>query len=66
VDAATNVVSVGYDTETLAPYFGTCRLAARVHNSAGVDNDEHGAPIAVCSNRAVSWARLWPDLKHYG
>jgi hypothetical protein len=65
-DAATNVVSVGYDTESLTPYFATCHVAARVHNPVDVHNDEHGAPIEVCSSRSVSWARLWPSLKHYG
>jgi 4-amino-4-deoxy-L-arabinose transferase-like glycosyltransferase len=65
-DAATNVVTIGYDRDPLAPYFRSCRVAAHVHNDAGVENDEHGAPIAVCSGRSVPWSRLWPILKHYG
>ena len=29
--------------------FSSCRVVDRVRNDAGIDNREHGAPIAVCT-----------------
>lgn len=43
-----------------------CRIRARIHNSAGIDNDEDGAPVAVCSGPRKSWASIWPSLRHLG
>jgi hypothetical protein len=27
---------------------------------------ERGDPIWICTGQRVSWARAWPDAKHYG
>ena len=62
----TDAVAVGLDRSQLTPYFGSVRLAARVHNRVGVDNDENGAPIWICSGRHTPWSAIWPHLKHYG
>jgi hypothetical protein len=41
-------------------------LAATIHNGYGVQNDEEGAPVWICSGRRASWSALWPRLRHYG
>ena len=35
-------------------------------NGLGVQNDEQGAPIYVCSGQRESWAAMWPALRYYG
>jgi 4-amino-4-deoxy-L-arabinose transferase-like glycosyltransferase len=65
-EAAQAVVAVGYSPARLAPYFDRVRLVARIQNGAGVDNDERGQPVLVCEGRRMSWAQLWPRLRHYG
>jgi hypothetical protein len=62
----TDAVAVGLDRSQLTPYFASVRLAARVHNRVGVDNDENGAPIWICTGRHTPWSAIWPHLKHYG
>ena len=59
-------VAIGFDRSDLTPYFGTVRLAARVHNNAGVANDEEGAPIWVCTDQVAPWPQIWPRFKDYG
>ena len=62
----TAAVAVGLDRSQLTPYFGSVRLAGRVHNRAGVNNDEESAPIWICADRGSPWSAIWPHLKHYG
>jgi 4-amino-4-deoxy-L-arabinose transferase-like glycosyltransferase len=63
---ATAVVAVGLAHSDLAPHFQHCELVARVHNAAGVENDEAGAPIWTCIGLLESWSKIWPSFKHYG
>jgi hypothetical protein len=60
------VVVVGLDSPTLASHFEGCRLAARVTNSAGVDNDERGEPVELCSGTRGPWSRIWTSLRYLG
>jgi hypothetical protein len=62
----TQVVAVGFDRSRLTPYFGTVRLVRRLDNHLGVDNDEQGAPVWVCSRPLASWQVIWNGLKDYG
>jgi hypothetical protein len=58
------VVFVGGQLDGVAPLFAECRTATRLDNGVGVDNEEQGQPIAVCTGPRQSWARLWPRLRH--
>jgi hypothetical protein len=60
------VVVVGLDSATLASHFEGCRLAARVNNSAGVDNDERGEPVELCSGTRGQWSAIWGTLRYLG
>ena len=60
------VVAIGLDRSELTPFFRSVRLAGRVHNRAGVANDEEGNPIWVATGRTRPWRAIWPHFKHYG
>jgi 4-amino-4-deoxy-L-arabinose transferase-like glycosyltransferase len=64
-DRAGAVVTVGIDASALR-HFRACHLAARIDNSAGVDNDEHGEPVDECAGTAGPWSRIWSDLRRLG
>lgn len=49
----------------VAARFGPCELGARLHNSAGVVNEETEAGVYVCRNLPAPWRTLWPSLRHY-
>jgi hypothetical protein len=60
------VVAVGFDRRTLTPVCGTLRLAALLNNHLGVQDDEQGAPVWICSALRRSWAAIWPGLRALG
>lgn len=60
------VVVVDYTVTDADQYLRDCRLAARVKNSAGLDNDETDDPILVCAGVRGSWAAQWPQIRHLG
>jgi hypothetical protein len=49
----------------LATIFGDCRAAGALDNGVGVDNEEQGTPIRVCTDPKDDWARLWPRWQHF-
>ena len=59
-------IAVGFGRSGLSPYFSDVRLAARIHNGAGVQNDEQGQPVWLCLDQRVPWPRIWPRFRHYG
>jgi hypothetical protein len=63
-DDTGQVVTLGYDLHTLAAWFAQCRVAAHVHTPYGLDNQENGAPIAICGRPRSTWAQLWPQVRH--
>jgi 4-amino-4-deoxy-L-arabinose transferase-like glycosyltransferase len=64
-DRPGRVVTVGLDRAQLRQFSG-CRLAARIDNSAGVDNDERGEAVYSCAGTAGRWSRIWPSLRRLG
>ncbi|HEX3874899.1 MAG TPA: glycosyltransferase family 39 protein [Solirubrobacteraceae bacterium] len=65
-NAAGPVVVIGYAGADLTDHFDGCRLAARVTNAAGVNNDENGEPIDLCAATRRPWSRIWGSLRHLG
>jgi 4-amino-4-deoxy-L-arabinose transferase-like glycosyltransferase len=45
--------------------FTGCRMAGRVDNGYGLDNDEQGAILQLCDGPTGGWAAVWPSLIHY-
>jgi hypothetical protein len=60
------VVVVGLGADEIARLFAGCRLVLHVDNDAGVDNDERGTPIYLCSRTRRPWSEIWGDLRHLG
>ncbi|WP_151475320.1 glycosyltransferase family 39 protein [Streptomyces albicerus] len=53
------------DADGIERYFTGCRRVARVDNGHGVENEEQGAAVVLCSGTTEPWSRLWPSLRHY-
>jgi 4-amino-4-deoxy-L-arabinose transferase-like glycosyltransferase len=49
----------------VAARFGPCELSTRLHNRAGVPNEEVEAGVFVCRDLPAPWSALWPSLRHY-
>ncbi|HYJ74025.1 MAG TPA: hypothetical protein VEV65_00420, partial [Kineosporiaceae bacterium] len=65
---ATNpVLLVGWESDAdAAELFTGCTLVARIDNGHGVDNDEDGTPVRLCTGPAQPWPRIWPRIRHLG
>jgi len=58
-------IAVNFSAAQLQPFFVSVRKVTTFTNGLGVQNDEQGAPIYVCSGQRESWAAMWPALRHY-
>jgi 4-amino-4-deoxy-L-arabinose transferase-like glycosyltransferase len=63
-DGARPIVVVGLGRAYLSRFFEDCRLASRVDNHLGIDNEEQNAPIWICSDTQRPWSQLWSSLHH--
>jgi 4-amino-4-deoxy-L-arabinose transferase-like glycosyltransferase len=63
--SATTIVAVGYRAATLRRWFASVAERARIDNGLGVDNDEQGRPVYVCSGPQEPWPVIWRQMKHY-
>jgi 4-amino-4-deoxy-L-arabinose transferase-like glycosyltransferase len=64
--AATTFIAVGFDRGFLEQIFASVRLATRLNNHLGVNNDDQGAPVWVCSQPRAGWSLLWPKFRYLG
>jgi hypothetical protein len=59
------VIVVGYrDRRLLDEDFRGCRITSRFDNGFGVDNEEQGGTLAICSGPRLPWRMAWPRLAH--
>ena len=58
------VVFVGGQLPIAEQLFARCTVEARLDNGVGVDNEEQGVPVAVCSELIDPWSEAWPRLRH--
>jgi hypothetical protein len=66
-ESATDAIVVGdFPATRLRSWYATCTLRARLHSPPGVDNDEAGEPVRLCTGRTRSWTDLWPQVKALG
>jgi hypothetical protein len=63
-DDVDTVVLVGHQGERVADLFDACRVVDRLDNGLGVDNEEQGAPVTVCTGPVAGWSTLWPRFRH--
>ncbi|MFS8199700.1 ArnT family glycosyltransferase [Streptomyces sp. CWNU-52B] len=64
-DGPVLVVRQEEDAGGVERYFTDCRQVARVDNGHGVENEEQGAAVLLCSGTIRPWSSLWPSLRHY-
>ncbi|GAA2248699.1 glycosyltransferase family 39 protein [Herbiconiux moechotypicola] len=62
-DAEAAVV-VGGQFERVRDLFARCAVVDELDSGLGVDNEEQGEPMAVCSGPVRPWAELWPSFAH--
>lgn len=55
---------VGGQYESVEGLFESCEVRAELDNGYGVENEEVGEPIAVCSGPREPWDQLWPEFAH--
>lgn len=56
---------VGFGEAETARLFTTCATAAHRHR-VGLDNDEQGVPVRICTGPTRPWAQLWPQILRLG
>ena len=56
-------VLVGIPLDTADDLFERCTTFARLDNGIGVDNEEQGQPVAICTTPRRPWVELWPELR---
>lgn len=63
-DEASTVVVVGGQAVRAQEWFDSCRTVGELDNGVGVDNEEQGMPILVCSGPIEPWSELWARFRH--
>jgi 4-amino-4-deoxy-L-arabinose transferase-like glycosyltransferase len=61
----TTALLVGIDRQQAEQDFTRCQLRAQIDNGEGLDDEDQGAPILICSGERRPWSLLWPSLRHY-
>jgi 4-amino-4-deoxy-L-arabinose transferase-like glycosyltransferase len=61
--SAHTLVAIGFGRQQLERSFAHCQLHRRLDNGVGVDNQEQGQPVWVCTTPRASWRVLWPRFR---
>lgn len=61
--AATAIVVGRFDPQELHSWFARCEQVAHLASPSGVDNEEDGAPVRICTGRQRPWAELWLSVR---
>jgi Dolichyl-phosphate-mannose-protein mannosyltransferase len=62
--SATGALTVGLTRSFLLRSFARCTAAGTLDNQIGIDNQEQGQPIFICTGREAPWTQLWPRFRH--
>ncbi len=60
------VITIGLSRPFAREHFEGCRREARIRDSDGIENDEYGAPVLVCTRPIGGWSEQWPNLRQLG
>ena len=61
----TIVVHVGdWTSADWSPYFDGCATVTHIDNGFGIQNQEQGQAISLCTDLRASWTAIWPGLRH--
>ena len=64
-DGATTI-AVNLDKSYLQTIFASVTPAGAVDTGHGIWSEERGDLIWICRDQKLTWARAWPDARHYG
>lgn len=64
--SAAAAVVVGIPENQLLRMFTTVTAAATINNGVGLDNDEQGRTVWLCTGQRVPWSLIWPALRRLG
>lgn len=56
---------VGLPASGLRPLFDECRSMGELDHGLGVDNQEQGRPILLCTGPRGGWDEVWPRMRDY-
>jgi hypothetical protein len=59
-----SAVFVGPMPPDVREAFAACRVEAELDNGLGVDGEEQGAPVTLCTGQRIPWPELWPRVAH--
>lgn len=62
----TTFVLVNLDRSEANHNFTSCRVVTHIDDGLGIENEEQGAPISVCSGLRHAWPVVWSALRKYG
>ncbi len=66
-DSATgSAVVVGYPQDRLQAWFERCVSGGVIDNSVGVDNEEQGRTVWMCTGQRRPWSVQWPSIRRLG
>ncbi|MCW2542226.1 MAG: hypothetical protein JWN95_3951 [Frankiales bacterium] len=65
-DQSGPVIAVGISASIAARYLSDCRVAARIDNSAHIDNEERGRDVLLCGGPRKPWSYEWAAVRHLG
>jgi len=63
-DDATSAVFVGSMRPAVRDAFDGCRTATELDNGLGVQGEEQGAAVTLCTGLRIAWSDLWPSIAH--
>jgi hypothetical protein len=61
----TTALLVGIDRQQAEQDFTGCQPRARINNGEGLNDEDQGTPLLICSGERRPWSRLWRSLRHY-
>lgn len=64
--AAGTAVVVGLTRDQLLGWFSSVQQKATIDNGIGLDNDEQGQAVWLCTGLKQPWSQIWPSLQRLG
>lgn len=64
-DSTRTAVVVGGALPVARREFANCVVKVHLDSGTGVDNEEQGEPVAICTGPRGPWRQLWPTFQHY-
>jgi hypothetical protein len=61
-----SAVVVGYPPERLQAWFAQCVSGGVVDDGVGVDNQEQGRTVWICTGQRAPWSVQWPEMLRLG